>query len=109
VIDGFFSPRGKDSAVQNTTRPVCDPICLLFDLNRCSLPGFRATEVLKLRTLAARLKRTNLRTVSFPLHVQFMRGYLMFTLIAKTRLKLSKFFTAIRNCGLFHFHRKLFE
>ena len=86
-----------------TFRPVCDPIELLFNLNRCSLPGFRATEFMKLKTPATGLKINNLRFVFFLRQLHFVFGYNIFTLIPRSHLKLPIFPSAIRNRGLFQF------
>jgi hypothetical protein len=85
------SPPEARIILYKTPRPVCGPIGLILYLNRWSLPGFRATEVMQVRTPAAGLKPNNLRIVSFPLYLHLVRGYLVFTLIPRIRLKFSKF------------------
>ena len=57
------SPPEVRILLYKTPRPVCGPIGLLFDLNRRSLPEFRATEVMQVRTPASGLQPNNLLIV----------------------------------------------
>jgi hypothetical protein len=56
--DGLVSSRGKASFYK-APRQGCSQSGLLFDWKLWSLPGFKATEVMKLRTQAAVLKHRN--------------------------------------------------
>jgi hypothetical protein len=87
----LISPRGKVFSLesnQNGLRRMWTPFGLESVL---SLPRFRATDLLNLKTTDAVLKSKNLLILSIPLLLNFVRRYLTLTSIRSAHLKLSKF------------------
>jgi len=99
--DGLISYGSKVSFIQST-QSALPPKGFHFDWNRCSLPRFKATEVMKLRTTDPGLKPKNMPIVSFPHYFHCVRGCFYFN-TTNTSYVLIFFITSIWKVASFIF------